>query len=28
LFGIILEAWILPVPNKVLRSMSKEIKAD
>ena len=28
LFGIILEAWLRPVPNKILRSTSQEIKVD
>ena len=28
LFGVILEAWIRPVPNKVLQSQSREVKTE
>ena len=28
LFGVILEAWIRPVPNRILRSTSREVKTD
>jgi FAD/FMN-containing dehydrogenase len=28
LFGVILEAWVRPVPNKVLQSQSREVKTE
>ena len=28
LFGVILDAWIRPVPNRILRSTSREVKTD
>ena len=28
LFGVIMEAWIRPIPNRILRSTSREVKVD